>query len=104
MDRCHLTFRLHQEKLQSTIPVRTLGYTGQRFFTKRFSFGMLNGDGRSKNLASVPTVELAFELVSRGDGKFVSRSSHPHFMEVEIAAATEGSAALHPLSSLASPV
>ena len=70
--------------LERAIPVRSLKYSGQKFFNETISFGMLQGPDR--NSKSVPTVKLAFELLAVGDGK-VHVAKQPHYMDLELASA-----------------
>ena len=70
--------------LERKIPVRTLKYSGQRYFSETFSFGMI--EGQDKNTTPTPTVKLSFELLSIGDGK-VHVPKQPYFMDLELARA-----------------
>jgi hypothetical protein len=70
--------------LERKIPVRTLKYSGQRYFSETFSFGMI--EGQDKNITPTPTVKLSFELLSIGDGK-VHVPKQPYFMDLELARA-----------------
>ena len=77
----------NQTLAERAIPVKTLKYSGQKFFNETISFGMLAGE--AKNHTSVPTVKMAFELLSVGDGK-IHEAKQPHFMQLELAQAGAG--------------
>ena len=77
---------------ERAIPVKSLKYSGQKFFNETISFGMLQGPDR--NSKSVPTVKLAFELLAVGDGK-VHVAKQPHYMDLELASAP--GVGIHPL-------
>jgi len=72
----------------------TLKYSGQKFFNETISFGMLQG--MDKNHTAVPTIKMAFELLSVGDGK-IHEGKHPHFVQLELAQAGGGMHQGHPL-------
>ena len=78
------------------IPVRKLKYSGQKFFNDTIVFGALQGPGKNHN--AVPTVKMAFELLSVGDGKIFIHNSPfcPKYMDLELAS-TPGSHG-HPLT------
>ena len=78
------------------IPVRQLKYSGQKFFNETIVFGALQGPGKNTNV--VPTVKMAFELLSVGDGKiFVNNSAFcPKYLNLELAS-TQGIRS-HPLA------
>jgi hypothetical protein len=86
------------QMLERAIPVRTLKYSGQRFFNETVSFGMLQGI--DKNTKSVPVVKLAFELLAVGDGR-VHVPKQPHYMDLELAGAGSFGVAAHPLGAVA---
>jgi hypothetical protein len=67
------------------IPVRTLKYSGQKFYNETIVFGALQGPGRNHN--PVPTVKISFELLSVGDGKiFINNSPFcPKYLDLELA-------------------
>ena len=83
----------NQTLAERTIPVKTLKYSGQKFFNETVSFGMLQGI--EKNHTAVPTVKMAFELLSVGDGK-IHEAKQPHFVHLELAQAGGGMQS-HPL-------
>ena len=80
---------------ERAIPVKSLKYSGQKFFNETISFGMLQG--KAKNHTAVPVVKVAFELLSSGDGKLF-QAKKPHFMDLEIARADGGAHVAHPLN------
>jgi hypothetical protein len=95
------TFALHRDCLQSAtltlrvvngnkvaceraIPVRTIKYSGQKFFNEQIVFGALQGPTR--NTTPICTVKLSFELISIGDGKiFLNSRSLGKFFDLELA-------------------
>jgi hypothetical protein len=79
------------------IPVRSLKYSGQKFYKETIVFGALQGPGKNTNV--VPTVKMSFELLSVGDGKIFVNSSPfcPKYLDLELAS-TQGIRS-HPLSS-----
>lgn len=66
-----------EHKAEKVVPVRSLKYTGARFFTETYTCGGLTGP--DKNTMKVPTVSCAFELVSFGDGRIVNDRTNPKF-------------------------
>mmetsp|Transcript_8086 Transcript_8086/g.11882 ORF Transcript_8086/g.11882 Transcript_8086/m.11882 type:complete len:217 (-) Transcript_8086:171-821(-) len=91
--------------LEKSIPVRTLRYTGKTYFDETIFFGgSLQLEGRARNHTKIPTVKMAFELLSLGDGNYFRRHN-PQFSVVEIARMeNELQAAPHPLNLAAHPV
>ena len=84
----------NQTLAERAIPVKTLKYSGQKFFNDTISFGMLQG--MDKNHTAVPTIKMAVELLSVGDGK-IHEGKHPHFVQLELAQAGGGMQQSHPL-------
>jgi len=76
------------------IAVKSLKYSGQKYFNQTIYFGELDFPGKTK--APVPTVKMAFELVSVGDGK-VHLAKQPHFMDLELARGDGAGVRSHPL-------
>jgi len=95
------TFALHRDSLQSAtltlrvidgnkiaceraIPVRTIKYSGQKFFNEQIVFGALQGP--DKHTRKICSVKLSFELISIGDGKiYLNSRSLGKFFDLELA-------------------
>ena len=79
---------------ERALPVRTLKYSGQKFFNETITFGALQGP--NKHTAEICTVKLSFELISIGDGKiFLNSRSLGKYFDLELA--RPAGAQSHPL-------
>jgi hypothetical protein len=79
---------------ERAIPVKTLKYSGAKYFTETLSFGMLDFPGKTRT--DVPTVKMAFELLSVGNGKITMGAKH--FMDLEVARGEGAGMKSHPLT------
>jgi len=91
-----------QERAERDMPVKTLKYSGQKFFYQTVSFGMFNLPGLASSNTPVPTVKMAFELLSVGDGR-LHIAKKPRFMDLELAI-TGGKMQSHPLEAMCNSV